>query len=318
MSRAPILIAGPTGSGKSALALRLAECTGGWVVNADALQVYDCWRILTARPTEADLRRAPHRLYGHVRALDTYSVGHWLREMAGVLSDAHVAGARPIIVGGTGLYFGALTRGLAEIPAIPPDVAEAARRHIANGDLSILVERLSRDDPETLIGLDIYNPRRIQRAWEVLEATGIGLADWQSRTAPPLVDASINITLSAEISILNKRLDDRFNAMLRAGALDECRRYRDAGLLLDLPAGRALGASDLMDHLDGRHSLEAATNRACIATHRYAKRQRTWFRNQMPDWHAIDPTDPGAVSFILAQSASKVARSRADQRTSMR
>ncbi|OIQ05561.1 MAG: tRNA (adenosine(37)-N6)-dimethylallyltransferase MiaA, partial [Rhodobacteraceae bacterium CG2_30_10_405] len=176
----PVLIAGPTASGKSGLALKLAERQGGVIVNADALQVYACWRVLTARPSAADEALVPHRLYGHVGRDQDYSVGHWLREVAQVLASD----ARPIIVGGTGLYFTALTAGLAAIPAIPAMVrAEGDARRRA-GDVAGMLAGL---DPATRAAIDPQNPARVQRAWEVLRATGRGLADWQATTGPALL-----------------------------------------------------------------------------------------------------------------------------------
>ena len=170
----PVLIAGPTASGKSALALEIAEKQGGVVVNADASQVFDCWRIVTARPSAEEEARAPHRLYGHVAYDAPYSAGHWLREVVPLLSGAQ----RPIIVGGTGLYFSALTEGMAEIPPTPAEVR-------AEGDSMSLEDLLSALDPQTAARIDVQNRARVQRAWEVLTATGRALADWQDDTPPP-------------------------------------------------------------------------------------------------------------------------------------
>ncbi|MDP2737707.1 MAG: tRNA (adenosine(37)-N6)-dimethylallyltransferase MiaA [Pseudorhodobacter sp.] len=279
----PVLIAGPTASGKSGLALELAERQGGVIVNADALQVYDCWRALTARPSAADEALVPHRLYGHVGRDQDYSVGHWLREVAQVLAS----GARPIIVGGTGLYFTALTAGLAAIPAIPAMVrAEGDARRRA-GDVAGMLAGL---DPATRAAIDPQNPARVQRAWEVLRATGRGLADWQAATGPallPLAGAQA-LVLRPDPAWLGGRIDARFDAMLDAGALDEVR-----AVLPDWqparPWARAIGAAELVAHLRGAISRDQAVQAARIASRQYAKRQRTWFRSRMANWHEVVP-----------------------------
>lgn len=278
----PVLIAGPTASGKSALALEIARRQGGVIVNADALQVFDGWRILTARPTALDEAAAQHLLYGHVAYDAEYSVGHWLRDVAPLLGGPD----RPIIVGGTGLYFTALTEGLAEIPATPPDIrAEADRRRDAEGFQTLLAEL----DPATRARIDPLNPMRVQRAWEVLRATGRGLADWQDDTPPPLVPLAKAqpLVLNADRDWLAARIDRRFDLMIEAGALDEAR----AMLPLWNPAllsSKAIGAPELIAHLRGEMPLEAAIAAAKIASRQYAKRQRTWFRARMRDWQPID------------------------------
>jgi tRNA dimethylallyltransferase len=271
---APVLIAGPTGSGKSAFALALAEAAGGVVVNADALQVYANWRILTARPTPEDEARVPHALYGHVGPHRRYSAGHWLREAAALMAG----GERPIFTGGTGLYFAALTDGLADIPEPPEEVrAAAASRPVA----ALLAEI----DAETRARIDTANPARVRRAWEVLRATGHGLAAWQDATPPPALPAerAARFVIEAPPAALTPRLAARFDAMLAAGALDEVRAQ-----LADWdparPSARAIGAPDLVAHLRGEMTLEQARNAAIVATRRYAKRQRTWFRARMRGW----------------------------------
>jgi tRNA dimethylallyltransferase len=273
----PVLIAGPTASGKSALAMRVAREGGGIVVNADALQVYSGWRILTARPTAAEEAEVPHALFGHVDPEEPYSVGHWLRDVAPLLSGP----LRPIVVGGTGLYFTALTEGLADIPPTPPEVR-------AEGDglpLAVLLEGL---DARTAEGLDHRNRARVQRAWEVLRATGRGLADWQAGTPPPLLPpgAAHAVVLRPEVPWLNAQIGTRFDAMLAEGALDEAQallpRWRERA-----PAFRALGAEELRAVLEGRMSLEKAREQAVTASRAYAKRQRTWFRSRMAGWRQV-------------------------------
>lgn len=279
----PVLIAGPTASGKSALALRLARRDGGVIVNADAIQVYENWRILTARPSPQDEAMAEHRLYGHVPRDGDYSAGHWLREVKALLEGP----ARPIIIGGTGLYFSALTEGLAPIPATAPDIRETADALLREHGLPALLEGLDR---ATIARIDTRNPMRVQRAWEVQRATGRGLAAWQDETPPPalaLGDCTA-LLVDADKGWLNARIARRFDAMLAEGALDEARAN-----LADWDATRlsakAIGAPELIAHLQGRMTLDAAREAATIATRQFAKRQRTWFRARMRGWHKISP-----------------------------
>lgn len=273
----PVLIAGPTASGKSALALEIAETRGGVIVNADASQVYACWRVISARPDAGETARAPHLLYGHVAEQDLYSTGHWLREVAAILDT----GARPIIVGGTGLYFRALTEGLVDIPATPLDVRTTADAM----PLEALVAGL---DPMTAARLDLDNRARAQRAWEVLRATGRGLAAWQDDTPAPLLPPRHCTRIAFDVSRdwLNARIVRRFDSMLAEGALDEVAavlpRYDPS-----LPAHKAIGVPELMAHLRGDTSLDAARDAAIIATRQYAKRQRTWLRSKMGDWKKL-------------------------------
>jgi tRNA dimethylallyltransferase len=275
----PVVIAGPTAAGKSALAMEIAARDGRVVVNADALQVHDAWRVLTARPSVADEAAVPHALYGHVALGASYSVGHWLRDVAGLL-------ARPVVVvGGTGLYLSALTGGLAEVPEIPPEVRAEADRVLAEQGLAAMLAGV---DAPTAGRIDRANPARVQRAWEVLRATGRGLADWQAEGAMPLLPGAgaERLLVNPPRDILAARIDERFDAMLRAGALDEVSaalpRWQDAA-----PWTRAIGAPALRDHLLGRLALPDATDRAKAATRQYAKRQRTWFRRRMADWRPV-------------------------------
>ena len=276
----PVLIAGPTASGKSALAMRIAREQGGVIVNADASQVYDCWRIVTARPSEEEEATVPHRLYGHVAATDGYSAGHWLREVTPFVKSPE----RPIIIGGTGLYFQALTQGLADVPPVP----DAVR---ARGDATTLDAMRDALDPQTRDRIDTLNRARVQRAWEVLEATGRGLADWQAQTGAPVLplQSTQPIVVMAPKDWLTARIARRFDQMIAAGALDEARAVLpdyDSGL----PAHRAIGAPELIAHLRGEMSLDEAREAAVIATRQFAKRQRTWFRSRMRDWLHFDPT----------------------------
>ncbi|PTV94808.1 tRNA dimethylallyltransferase [Rhodobacter aestuarii] len=282
----PVLIAGPTASGKSALALDIATQSGGVVVNADALQIWNCWQVLSARPSVEEEARAPHLLYGHLAPGQEYSVGHWLRALAPILA-AHRAGTgpRPIITGGTGLYFTALTEGLAEIPATPPEVRELAdSRRMAEGHEGMLSEL----DPATAARVDPLNPMRVQRAWEVMQATGRGLAAWQDDTPPPLLPLTdcAAFVVQMDRDTLAERIDRRFDLMMEHGALDEVRAVLPIWDETALWA-RAIGAPELVAYLRGELDLDEAITRAKAASRQYAKRQRTWFRARMKDWHNI-------------------------------
>lgn len=273
------MIAGPTASGKSALALELAARDGRVIVNADALQVYGCWRILSARPSQAEEALHPHALYGHVGRDQAYSVGHWLREVAGFLN-------RPVvIVGGTGLYFSALTEGLAEIPPTPPEVRAQGDALLASEGIAGLLAGI---DAATQARIDRLNPARVQRAWEVQQATGHGLASWQAETGPALlplhrVDA---LVIRPDVAWLDARIARRFGQMMEEGALEEARAE-----LPDWEAARAsakaIGAPELIAHLRGELSLPEAVEAATLASRQYAKRQRTWFRSRMKAWREI-------------------------------
>lgn len=282
----PLLLAGPTASGKSALALRIAERDNGVILNADALQVYDCWDVLSARPAPEDLDRAPHLLYGHVPGARRYSVGDWLRDVAALLPGIAAAGQRPIFVGGTGLYLEALTRGLATIPEVPADLRRQSEARLAAGDLGGLVAEL---DAETRDRIDLANPRRVQRAWEVLHATGRGIARWQAETPPPLLADWSGHVVEVDTETLNDNITLRLRDMVARGALEECAAYAARFSDPTLPSAQVLGARELTAHLRGAMSLEVALDAAAIATRQYAKRQRTWLRNRFGDWPRIRP-----------------------------
>jgi tRNA dimethylallyltransferase len=286
---APILIAGPTASGKSALALQLAEELGGTVINADSMQVYRDLRVITARPSPDEEARVPHRLYGHVDAGVNYSVGAWCRDVRAVLDEARDAGRAPILVGGTGLYFTALTRGLAAVPPIPADIRNEVRFRLArDGVAAIYAELMTHDEPMAL-RLMPNDRSRISRALEVVLATGRSLAAWHMEGMPPLIDAAqaAKVFITCEREELKQRIERRFSAMLQAGVLEEVRRLAARGLDPTLPAMKAHGVPWLVRHLAGEITLEEAAAGAVMDTRRYAKRQVTWFRNQLPDWQWI-------------------------------
>ena len=276
---APVLIAGPTASGKSALAMEIAARDGRVIVNADALQVYGCWRILTARPSPADEAALPHALYGHVGREEIYSTGRWLREVVALID-------RPVvIVGGTGLNFTALTEGLADIPPVPAHLRAEADARMAKEGFGGMRDEL---DAATRARIDGQNGARVQRAWEVLRATGRGLAEWQDDTPPPALPlAKVEaLVLRPEVAWLDARIAQRFDAMIAAGALDEARAALP-NWSPRLPSSRAIGAPELISYLQGKSTLNEATLAAVLASRRYAKRQRTWFRSRMAAWREV-------------------------------
>ncbi|MFG1392877.1 tRNA (adenosine(37)-N6)-dimethylallyltransferase MiaA [Xanthobacter agilis] len=286
-----VLIAGPTASGKSALALTLAERTGGVVLNADSMQVYGDLAVLTARPSDADLKRAPHQLYGHVDADAEYSVGHWLNDARGALRAAWAAGRLPILVGGTGLYFRALTQGLVEVPPIPDTVRAAIRGGAEALPSASLHDRLAQLDPAAAARIGPNDRQRILRALEVAAATGRPLSQWQAAAQPPLLppESCVRLVLEVEPDILRQRIDARFLAMLDAGALEEVKRLAVRGLDPARTVLKAHGAPALTRYLAGTMNLPEAIAEGQGDTRRYAKRQRTFFRHQLADWPRARP-----------------------------
>lgn len=289
-----VLIAGPTASGKSTVALEIAEHSrrqgrDAVIVNADSMQVYDALRILTARPSPAEEMRAPHRFYGHVAAETRYSAGAWLRDLAVVLEEADASGGLPILVGGTGLYFKAAMEGLAATPAIPRGVRERWSAQLAATDVAALHAELRRRDPAAAAAIRASDPQRLLRALEVLEATGRPLAEWQQRQHPPLLTGNVaRLVLEPERTQLHRRIEDRFDDMVEAGALAEVRGLLEHGLDPALPIMKAIGVREFSAFLRGEISLDAAVQTAKTESRRYAKRQMTWFRNQMRDWRRLN------------------------------
>lgn len=281
-----ILIAGPTASGKSGLAIALAQQVGGVIINADSMQVYRDLRILTARPSDADESLAPHALFGMVDGGDAYSVGRWLDDATAAIGEAHAGGQTAIVVGGTGLYFKALVEGLSPMPEVPVDVRAHWRvqaEQLTGAELhALLAER----DPLMAERLRNSDRQRMVRALEVMHATGRSLAAWQAQRGAPVVDAAQArcLVVDPPREDVYRRIEARFDQMIEAGALDEVAALRDRRLPTALPIMRALGVPALLGYLDGSCDLPAAVERCKIETRRYAKRQLTWLRGHMQSW----------------------------------
>ncbi|HET9715387.1 MAG TPA: tRNA (adenosine(37)-N6)-dimethylallyltransferase MiaA [Pseudolabrys sp.] len=300
-----VLIAGPTGSGKSALALELAGRVRGAVINADSMQVYRDLRVLTARPTLHEEARVPHRLYGFVDAAENYSVGRWRRDIETILAEVTGQGLMPIIVGGTGLYFKVLTAGLAAVPPIPPDIRARVRESLeAEGPVAMHRE-LGRLDPETAQRIRPNDRSRISRALEVVLATGRPLAQWHLEGLPPLIGAneSRKFFITCDRTQLVQRIELRFEAMLNANALQEVSELAARKLDPALPVMKAHGVPWLIRHVKGEISLSDAQAGVVMDTRRYAKRQITWFRNQMEGWKWVE--SQRALDVILAELQSE-------------
>lgn len=287
-----ILITGPTASGKSALALRLARERDGVVINADSMQVYDTLRVLTARPSREDIADVPHLLYGHVPARSLYSTGEWLREVSALISDLRREKRLPVVVGGTGLYFKALTGGLSDMPAIPDDIRDRLRARLIEEGAAVLHDELSRRDPAVAEMLQPGDGQRIVRALEVQEATGRSIHDFQRASGPVIVDTrrAQKLIVLPERPVLHERINRRFETMMETGAVDEVRALLALKPAPDAPVMKAIGVADIAEMLAGRMGEAQVIERSAAATRQYAKRQMTWFRNQMgPDWTRIQP-----------------------------
>jgi tRNA dimethylallyltransferase len=280
-----VLIAGPTASGKSALALELAEKEGGIIINADAMQVYNTLRTVTARPSDEDLLQADHRLYGTVPAGMRFSTGRWLTAAQSIITDTPLE--RPLIfVGGTGLYFDALIRGFAEIPHVPEAITVQVQQEIQDLDAAGRLALLESEDPNAAARLKVVDPQRLTRALAVKRATGRLLSSYQDDQQTGLLEA-FNVermVLDPERQVLRERIARRFQGMITSGAVEEVQALRSLSLDPSLPVTKAIGVREIGDWLDGTLNREQAIERAIIATHQYAKRQRTWFRNRFVDW----------------------------------
>src|SRR5882757_2491755 len=286
-----VLIAGPTASGKSALALELAQKTGGVVINTDSMQVYRDLRIITARPTMEEEARVPHRLYGHVDASVNFSAGAWVSDAGKVLAEARAAGRLPIFIGGSGLYFKALTRGLSAVPPIPTAVRDSVRARLEQHGVEALHAELAQHDPVSAERLKPRDRTRIARALEVVEATGRALSDWHREGLPPLLPPGRfhALFLAPQRDGLYARIDARFDAMLAAGALDEVAALATRQLDPMLPAMKAHGVPVLIRHLNGEITRDEASDIGRADTRHYAKRQFTWFRHQLPEFEWVAP-----------------------------
>ena len=286
-----ILIAGPTASGKSALALALVEKLGGTIINADSMQVYRDLRIITARPTPEEEVRAPHRLYGHVDAAENFSVGRWCTEVADVLAATQREARVAIVVGGTGLYFSALTQGLAAVPPIPAQIRNEVRARLASDGAEALHAELTRRDPVAAARLMPADRARVTRALEVILATGRSISQWHESNMPACVDAVLaaKVFLMPDRDALLRRIDARFDAMMAAGVLDEVRALAGRRLDPNLPAMKAHGVPWLIRHLNGEMAIAEAIEGGKRDTRQYTKRQATWFRNQLPSFAWVEP-----------------------------
>ena len=286
-----MLIAGPTASGKSALAMTIARRLGGVVVNTDSMQVYRDLRVLSARPTEEEEGAQPHRLYGHVDGSENYSAMRYAADVGRVLAELERDRMLPVLVGGTGLYFKALTDGFSDMPPVPEDVRATFRARVKDVETAALHAELAACDPEMAARLKPNDRLRIMRALEVMAATGRSLASFQGdrRPGPLAGKALLKLFVMPEREAIRQRIDRRFEQMMSAGALDEVARLRERRLDPLLPVMRAHGVPGLIAHLDGALSLDEAIARGQADTRSYAKRQVTWYRHQMPDWLAVSP-----------------------------
>jgi len=293
MTRRIWLIAGPTASGKSALALKLACETGAEIVNADSMQLYADLAVLSARPSAQEQAQAPHHLFGTVDAADGWSVGRWVRAAVPILDDIAARGRTAIVVGGTGLYFSALTQGLAEIPQVPAEVRRQAQADYDAMGESSFRDRLGAYDTAAALRIAPGDRQRLVRAWEVFAATDTPLSDWQASGQPALAPGTWRaVALEPPRAALYARCDARFEAMIAAGALDEVRALAARGLDPALPALKAVGMRELSAHLLGEMPLDEAVPAAQRETRRYAKRQTTWMRGRMADWPRLTEIEP--------------------------
>lgn len=296
-----VLIAGPTASGKSAVAMALARATGGVIVNADSMQIYRQLRILSARPSEAEEAEIPHRLFGFADVREPFSVARWLDAARGVLAELKAAGRLAIVTGGTGLYFKALEEGLSAAPSSTEEGRQAARQRRDLLGAAAFHAELVRLDPASA-SLNPGDTQRTLRAWEVVTASGRGLSAWQDVATEPVLDLARTerVVIEMDRPVLNARIDARFDQMLAAGALEEARAFWSLAPDPMLPASKTLGLPQFRKALDGEIALAAAVADAKLQTRRFAKRQSTWFRNQTPDWVRMQAGDADATAAAIA------------------
>ncbi|MEL4069481.1 tRNA (adenosine(37)-N6)-dimethylallyltransferase MiaA [Ochrobactrum sp. GPK 3] len=295
-----ILIAGPTASGKSALAVHMARETGGFIVNTDSMQVYDVLDLLTARPGADDLASAEHHLYGHVTPSVSYSTGKWFADVVALLAQPESAGRTPIFVGGTGLYFRALLGGLSQMPEVSPEVRTHWRARMEAEGAEALHRALSERDPQMAATLQPTDSQRIVRALEVIESTGKSLSEWQQTKGRVLVDdqSARKVVLLPERGWLSERIARRFALMWNNGAINEVKALLALQLDPALPAMKAIGVREISAFLEGTMSEDEAIERSVIATRQYAKRQSTWFRNQLDkSWNFLSNSDEALLQL---------------------
>ncbi|TIO29553.1 MAG: tRNA (adenosine(37)-N6)-dimethylallyltransferase MiaA [Mesorhizobium sp.] len=293
-----ILIAGPTASGKSALALDVAERKGGVIVNTDSMQGYSVLDVLTARPSAAETARVPHYLYGHVHPSTAYSTGAWLRDVTGLIAEGIFSGRPAVFVGGTGLYFRALAEGISDMPDIPPSVRERWRYELKEQGAERLHRVLMHQDPAVAMQLRPTDGQRIVRALEVLDASGRSILEWQAARGQPLIDrdSARFLVIEPDRGELVARIGARFDQMLDKGALDEVRQLMALDLDPNLPAMKAIGVRELQAAMAGHMGFPQAIERAKIATRQYAKRQTTWFKHQLgPEWQRLRPGEKWSI-----------------------
>jgi tRNA dimethylallyltransferase len=313
-----VLIAGPTASGKSALALALAQATGGTVINTDSMQVYRDLRILTARPAPDEEARVPHRLYGTVDAAVNCSAGAWISDAAQMLEEVQADSRLPIFTGGSGLYFKALTRGLSAVPPIAPEIRDSVRERLERDGVEVLHAELAVRDPVAAAKLKPRDRSRIARALEVVEATGRSLTDWHREGLPPLLpeDQTAALFLNPDRDALYARIDQRFSRMIEAGALEEVAALAARKLDPLLPAMKAHGVPALIRHLCGEITLDEAVEIGRADTRHYAKRQFTWFRHQLPEFAWVEPGEASAwISHALSLSPNALKLANLDKST---
>ena len=292
-----ILIAGPTASGKSSIAVELAKKINGAVINVDSMQVYKELRVITARPDKSSTEGVPHFLYGHVGIKSPYSVAQWLDDVKQVLENCKEQGLVPVLVGGTGLYFKGLLDGISEIPPIDPSIREKLRTSNKSDDE--LYSILLRVDPESAARIELTDRQRVLRALEVFESSGNTLGYWQQKKSNPLLDNKkcVRVTLCSQRDWLKGRIDRRFDEMIKSGAIDEVRFVVDQKLPEDNTASKAIGLRPLQAYVRGELELADAIKKCKIETHQYAKRQETWFRNQMKDWIQLNSEEVSVLKI---------------------